>query len=129
MKKNLFYVSVLSAVILPVLSYAQFQGIGGLLTATSSLLRQVIVIIFGLAMIYFFWGTSQFILNSGDAKKREEGKQKMLWGIIALFVMFSIFGILRFISVTTGISIGEGTGGVNQYETCVPEANVPNSCW
>jgi len=66
----------------------------------------IIPIIFGIALIYFFWGLATFINNSGDEKGREEGKSKMIWGILALFVMVAIWGILRFISTTLDIDEG-----------------------
>lgn len=59
------------------------------------ILRLLVPIIFALTMIVFFWGIAQFILNAGNEQKRSEGKQIMVWGIIALFVMISVWGILR----------------------------------
>ncbi len=46
------------------------------------------------ASFFFFWGVVLFILNAGNEEKRTSGKQKMLWGIIALFVIFSVWGII-----------------------------------
>ncbi|HEY4509127.1 MAG TPA: hypothetical protein VJC13_02490 [Candidatus Paceibacterota bacterium] len=105
MKKH---ISILTPLlfILPTVALAAFDGVKGLLSAFGGILGTVIPIIFGIALIYFFWGSAQFILESGDVKKREDGKQKMIWGIVALFVMFSIYGILRFIGVALGISVG-----------------------
>jgi hypothetical protein len=56
-----------------------------------------------LASIFFFWGVAQFILHSNEEKTRDDGKKKMLWGIIAVFVLFSINGILSIVGDTLGI--------------------------
>jgi hypothetical protein len=75
--------------------------------------RGILTVVWGLvitlAFIYFMWGMAQFILNAGDAKLREEGKQRIIWGIIALFVIMSIYGILTVVGNLTGIPTN-GTG-------------------
>ena len=57
--------------------------------------------VFGLGLIYFFWGLVGLIRSSD--KDRENAKQRMLWGIVALFVMVAIGGILNFLIDTSGI--------------------------
>lgn len=59
------------------------------------LVNPIIGIVTGLAVIFFIGGLAKFILNAGDEKGREEGKKVMLWGIIALFVIVSMWGIVR----------------------------------
>src|SRR3989344_4791875 len=45
----------------------------------------VIPLIFALAMVFFVWGVVKFfIINAGEEAKRAEGKQYMIWGIVAL---------------------------------------------
>ena len=67
------------------------QSIGGLVSS-------LIGIVIALALLAFFWGLAKFIFNvSGDEKAVQEGKRIMLCGIIALFVMVSVWGIVRFI--------------------------------
>ena len=102
MKKNIFL--LLCACIIPSVSYAALDGITGLLNSVLNIVKMFIPIIFGLAVLYFFWGMGQFILNdAGNDKTRADGKQKMLWGVIALFVMASITGIIVFIGDSIGI--------------------------
>lgn len=52
-------------------------------------------IIVGLTVLVFFWGLAQFIRSSGDEKKVAEGKKLMTWGVVGLFIMVSIWGILQ----------------------------------
>ena len=66
-----------------------------------------IPIMVGLALLAFFWGLANFILSAGDEKKLQDGKKLMFWGIIGLFVMVSIWGIINLIySDFFGGSIG-----------------------
>ncbi|MFA5888995.1 MAG: hypothetical protein WCW47_01745 [Candidatus Paceibacterota bacterium] len=99
-KNNLIYTS-LGLLLVPNVSFAALSGIKSLLGEIKNLLTNDIrIIVVSLAFIYFFWGVGQFILHSDDQKAREEGKQKMIWGVVALFVITAIGGIL--------IAIGQG---------------------
>lgn len=62
-----------------------------------------------LAIVVFFYGIAVFILNSDDEKKRETSKPIMTWGVIALFVMITLWGIIGFIQLTLGNYNGPGT--------------------
>ncbi len=96
------------SLLFPSVSFAALGGLTDLLNSTRVLINLVIPVIFGIAIIFFFWGTAQFILEAGNEKTRAEGKQKMLWGIIALFVMVSIYGIIHFIGSAVGIEVSGG---------------------
>jgi uncharacterized membrane protein len=111
--------TLLAGLLLPALASAQFDGIRGMLTGVSGLMNQVVRIIFGLALIYFFWGGARFILNAGDAKTREDGKNKMIWGVITLFVMISIYGIIAWLTGVLGLPDGDSILDGNIF-------NLPN---
>ena len=103
MKKNIFIFSLI-LLTLPSVSFAALDGLSSLLQSTLGIVKMIIPIMFGLAFVYFFWGMGQFILHdAGNDKTRADGKQKMLWGVIAIFVMASISGIIFFIGDFTGI--------------------------
>lgn len=108
MKKSILFYGLAAALLVPAISFAALAGVKGLLKEISVILGLLKPILFGLALTYFFWGTGQFILHAGNEKIRQEGKTKMLWGIIALFVMFSIIGILNFVGEAIGIPVGGG---------------------
>lgn len=55
-------------------------------------------IVAGLALWLFFLGLQGFIISAGNEEAREHGKKVMLWGIISIFVMVSIWGILLWLS-------------------------------
>ena len=69
----------------------------GFVNLVVGLIQMAIPGIAGMALLAFVWGLVKFITRAGgDEKGVTEGKKLMLWGIIALFVMISIWGILRF---------------------------------
>ena len=82
----------------------------GLVEYVLSILYILVPILSGLAFIFFFWGLSQFILkDAGNEKTRADGKKKMLWGILALFILltFRAFMILAFNELGFGNSPSE----------------------
>ncbi len=66
---------------------------------TNNVLTSAVTLLMTAAFLFFFYGIVVFILGrvsgKGDLKKIEDGKQFMLWGLIALFVMVSVWGIIR----------------------------------
>lgn len=71
----------------------------------------VIPLIFIIAVVFFLYGLMKFVLNAGDEAARETGKSIMIWGTVALFVMLSIFAIIKFL---------QGTFGVDDADTNIP---------
>lgn len=65
--------------------------------------KSVIPLIFSLATAMFVWGVVQYVINSDEEAKKEQGKQFMIWGIIALTVMFSVWGLVKIVGNTFGI--------------------------
>ena len=62
----------------------------------------IIPMIFVLAFLFFLWGVFRFVA-AADSTKKEEGKKFILWGLIGLFVMTSVWGIIKILSTTLGI--------------------------
>ena len=63
----------------------------------------LIILLFALALLLFLWGLAQFILKASSEEGKKEGKRHMLWGIIGIFIMVSVYGILRVLTNTFGI--------------------------
>jgi hypothetical protein len=67
--------------------------------------NSIIPLMFALAVVFFVWGAIKFfIINADEEAKREQGKQFMVWGIVALAVMLSVWGLVNILGVTFGIS-------------------------
>lgn len=128
--KKIQILFILSLLLFPFISYAALEGLKGLLVSSISLIDLLIRVSFGLGLLLFFWGAGQFILHSGEDKARTEGRNRMIWGIVALFVMASIYGILGFIGSTVGI--GSNSSGSNGSGTmsddCLVNDNLGAGC-
>ena len=109
-----FSVSLLSAlflgavVILPSLADAQTVGSTGAgLLGTLALFNRILNGLVGLAILLailaVFWGLIKWLFqNSSEAKS--DGIRIMLYGVVAIFVMVSIWGIIRLLQNTFGVT-------------------------
>lgn len=95
----------------PALVLAQVDTEGKLdssLSLIENIVGRLIPLLVAIALIWFIWGLIKFLL-SGEEDKRTQGKSMMLWGIIALFVIVSIWGIVQYIASLVGVSTGNQT--------------------
>src|SRR2546426_844821 len=100
MKKSLI---AIGAFLLPLVASAQLTNlINNIINPIGRIIGLLIPIVFALALLYFFWGLAQYILNSGDEAAQAEGRRKMIWGIVALFVMSAVWGLVRFLGTAVG---------------------------
>lgn len=53
-----------------------------------------IPLLVAVAVLIFFVGLIQYIYHAGDSRAHGTGKAVMLWGLVALFVLMSLWGIL-----------------------------------
>ncbi|MFA5841854.1 MAG: hypothetical protein WC835_02755 [Candidatus Paceibacterota bacterium] len=100
------------------------SGLIGLFACASGLIQTLSILLIALALLLFLWGVAKFLYKADDQKARDEGRQFMIWGIIALFVMVAAMQLAGVISRTFGFSSGQpqlnssggstyNTGGVN----------------
>lgn len=74
-------------------------------TTYSDLVKEVINFInllipaiIGVVFVYFVWKViDSWVINAGDEKRREEGKQYVIAAIVALVVMITAWGIVAMI--------------------------------
>jgi len=97
----------------PVFASAQLEGVTGLTKSFGNLVDAALPILIGLALLGFFWGLVKFIFSAGDAEKAKEGKSIMIYGVIALAVMVSVWGIVNFIAGNLGIQQNASAGNIS----------------
>ena len=72
----------------------------GIINIIAGLINAATPVVVALALLYFFWGLATYILNSNDGEKQKEGRNIMIWGLLALFVMVSVWGIINVVRDT-----------------------------
>jgi hypothetical protein len=95
-----------SMLMLPAVASAQgvtaSQGLEGTMSVVSRLVNGAVGLLITLAILVFFWGIIRYIFGGGGTAK-SEGLKYMLYGIITIFVMVSIWGIVALLQNTFGV--------------------------
>ena len=107
-------VSLLVLALTPAIAFAQSgTQANAILVQVQQILGYVLPIVIVLAVIWIIWGIIQFVTNS-DEEERAKAKMHIVYGIIGLFVIISLFGLVGFIQSFLGI------GGGSLQSTQVP---------
>lgn len=69
--------------------------IAQLLNQLRGILENLIPFIIGLTVFAILWGIFNYIVHGDEEEKRAEGKQFVLYGIIGLFLMVSVWGLVN----------------------------------
>lgn len=66
----------------------------------SNIVQPLITLMFIVAVLVFVWGIVEMIMNASNEEARQTGTRHMMWGLIGLFIMFAVYGILNFLIAT-----------------------------
>lgn len=114
LKKNSFrYFIVILLIFIPFFAFADFNdelaknsdmlsaaSLSDTLGLFTNFIKNIVIpIAFSIALLVFFWGIARFMLSAGSEQIMREKRPIMWWGIISLFVIFSIWGILSLLEV------------------------------
>ncbi|MEK7088231.1 MAG: hypothetical protein AAB808_01275 [Patescibacteria group bacterium] len=65
-----------------------------------AVVNPILILLFAVALLVFIWGVFTYIVHADDPTKRSEGGKGMIYGVIGMFIMFSVFGIINLIAST-----------------------------
>ena len=80
-------------------------GVGKGVETFGTLVSLGTTIAVSLAFFFFFWNLFKFI-KAGDADSKEEAQGKMVWSLVAIIVIVSLWGIIAFVRSVLGIEQG-----------------------
>ena len=103
---GLFIISIPCAVFAQVGNTGTPKTLGDFVGIFLSLYGLLLPILIGLSFLLFFWGVARFILHANNEKEVAIGKSYMIWGVIALFILTTIWGIVQFMSNELGFTTG-----------------------
>lgn len=95
-----------TALFLPLSAFAAGTTVRDVLVTIKELMDLGVPILITLAMLYFLYGLGEYIFKAVDAKSRDEARERMIGGIIALFVMASVWGLVGIVANTFGVQQG-----------------------
>ena len=102
-KKHLNLYILLSFILVPLGASAQVTNFAELVTLFGSYLRLLVPFLIGLGVVVFFWGVVRYVTAGEDQQRLRDGARLMSYGIIAIFVMVAVWGLVWIIINTFGI--------------------------
>jgi hypothetical protein len=69
-----------------------------------NIVTPLLELLFFLTLVIFVWGLFGFFKGGEDTEARKKGQQHILWGVVGMFIMVSVYGILRLVAATVGQS-------------------------
>ena len=105
----------LAALAFPFIASAQaLQPIKNLIVAVGGILNMLIPILIAAALVVFFWGLVKYIRAAGE--DLASGRNTMIAGIVSLFIMVSVWGLVNLAQNAFGVS-GSGSVQIPQVPT------------
>ena len=69
-------------------------------------------ILVALAVVFFLYSVFSFFVMTGeDEEKKKKAKSNMIWGIVAIFVMVSVWGLVGILQSTFNTQTNSGLQG------------------
>lgn len=93
--------------LLPKSLFAAGTTLFTIMTMFNGVLVNFVRVGLGVAVVVFIWGIVKMILgmSRGEADKAiQEGKSRMIWGIVALFLIVSIWGVTALLAEIVGVT-------------------------
>jgi fatty acid desaturase len=111
-----------------------FGNLTDLIHIITNLLLAAVPVLAALALLFFFWGIAQFMLAAGETEERKKGKDRIIWGLVALFVILSVAALVTLLQQTVfgGVTQSSASGAASSAATnaynapiIVPQADQP----
>ena len=96
----LIFVSILT----PCLLFAQTGSLEDVALVLLNIFDVLVGLVITAALIFFLYGAGKFIMSYDNEEERSEGKKFMMWGIIALFVMISVWALVSLVLQTFNLT-------------------------
>ena len=102
----------LSVALLPSLIFAQqvvgytggFSSIQQTLATLKGFINVLIPFVIGLAVLMFIIGLIQFVTSGGDEDKHVAARNTIIWGVIIIFVMTAVWGLVNILISTFALN-------------------------
>ncbi len=75
----------------------------------NNIMTPLVRLIFAAAVVYFLYGVLKYVHKGGSEDDRRAGRGMMVWGVVAIAVMFSIWGLVNLVLGTFEFKSGRPT--------------------
>ncbi|HDQ16762.1 MAG TPA: hypothetical protein ENN31_01405 [Candidatus Vogelbacteria bacterium] len=101
--KKVIYLSLLDVLFLPSMTLAQEGTIQNAVEVFGGIIALLIPIMIALGIVIFFYGLAMYLLKAGEEEGQRGARNLMIYGVVAVFVMVSIWGLVAMIRESFGV--------------------------
>lgn len=85
---------------------ASAQTIENIVAKIQSIATLLVPIFITIALIYFIYGVIKYITAGGEEEERKKARNTIIYGIIGLFAIVSVWGLITILNRFFGVSSG-----------------------
>ena len=100
-------------------------GLSFMLCKIADLLSYVVPVLATLGVVYFVWGVVQYVIG-GDEEAKTKGRDRIIFGLIGLAVIVSLWGLVRLIQDTFQVSNFGNNPTQNELQNLLPSRPSSN---
>jgi len=116
---NLKKISLSFLIFIPILVGAQGANLNSVIISIAQMIQGALIpIIIGIALLIFLWGVMKYGLSKDDAS-RKESIAIIINGLIILFVMVSLWGLVWLFASFFGVGFSDST--------TLPDKQIPSA--
>ena len=103
---------VLSGLVLGFAPFVFFAAVGDtcstgelkdIICMVQEILEMVVPLLVTLGIIYFVWGIITYVI-ADDEEAKSSGRNRIIWGLVGLAVIVSMWGLVRLLTETAGVN-------------------------
>lgn len=94
--------SVLALALGPVVANAALNQLTQLVVDIANIINMIIPIMIALAIIFFIWAVIKYVISS-DEESKSKARSQIIYGLIGIFVIVAMWGIVNFLKSNLGI--------------------------
>lgn len=98
-KKILSHIAIFTVLLLPTIGFAAATDFKSAVDIIISMIKSLIPLVVALTLLVFVWGIFQLV-RSNDEDSRKEALAIITYGIVSLFVMVSVWGLVAILTST-----------------------------
>lgn len=106
------------AFLIPTLAFAQGASVDTVLSRVGTWVQTGTYLLVAIAILVFIYGIVRYVI-APDEKQKESAQKLILWGVVGLFAIVSVWGLVNFLANSTGVGPGVTTPDL----PCPPGSN------
>ncbi len=99
----------------PMIAMAAETSLRTIIRDLTEIILDLVMPLIVLALVIFIWGVIKYITAGDEEEKRSKARNTILYGVIGLFAIVAVWGLVKVIANTFSIDVG-GTIGIPEFK-------------